>query len=245
MTNHSNNQLSAEAKLGQAVGTALYRHITPHMQRYQAAAEPEQYLPLADPRHFEQFALQATRDVAALLVTHLTAEYQRLLGTFPAARARLEPLDPARPGFLDQLQEAAFAPCWRVFGQTLERYADVYAGFCQVVGHVNSGNAHLHAMQDGFDAAELGHQLLGPFGAAAFGFVGGFFSGNRVQKHCEAELARYNQAFSAMTEAWDQACDALHDTAGTVLFAYSDAMIEAAARESEGCVPLALPACKH
>jgi|GEM_PF-7072671 len=242
MANRINGQRPQPGELASAIANACFRDIRTHIDRYSAADEPDQYLPLADPGHFAQFACQAHHEVAVVVTNQAIAYHRGVVASFGAPPPALKRLEPTT-GTISEV-ESRLAFCWEVFGRTLEQYGGVYARFCQLLGHVNSGTAHLLVAEHGLASGELGRQLFGPLGAAAFGFLGTWFSGNRVQKHCEAETARYNQAFSAMLEAWDQACDALFDAANDLILSYRTALDDAAS-ESDGHdgVSLTFPVC--
>jgi hypothetical protein len=121
--------------------------------------------------------------------------------------------------------EAELAPCFANFGRTLEAYAAAHGEFCAFLGHAPA--AHFETT---FRAAsQLGDigASFGLLGIIAGGLLGGALANRQTQAAVEAGCARYDQAFAALMEAWDDACERLGMRAFEMLAAYS-ADLEAA-----------------
>ena len=207
-------------RLADALVAAHYRHIHPHLQRYRAADEPHEYLSLSDPRHFPRFASLACRDTAQVVLAQVSALYAAAAGDHRPALQHLRP-DAVAAGEV----EAELAPCFANFGRTLEAYAAVHGEFCRLLGHAPAA-----AFETSFRAASrLGDigASFGPLGIIAGSLLGGVLANRQTQAAVEAGCARYNQAFAALMEAWDDACEQLGMRAIEMLAAYS-ADLEAA-----------------
>src|SRR5262249_58421029 len=103
--------------------------------------------------------------------------------------------------------EAELVPCFANFGRTLEAYAAVYGEFCGLLGHAPAA-----AFETSFRAAsQLGDigARFGPLGIIVGGLLGGVLANRQTQAAVEAACARYNQAFAALMESWDDACERL------------------------------------
>src|SRR5438270_2606558 len=182
------------AALEQRISQACYLHIQPHLERYQAEPYLEQCLPLMEPSLFAGFAVQACRDVAALVTAAVREEYRRCtrgLSVVPAAVLGLVVED----GDEDQVYQALVSSIGD-FGGALERYAPDLGRFRQVLRQAGPA-----AWNNGVALGEAAQALAGGFfgrmGAIIAAAAAGMAGGHAVLQQVQAEGERLQQSFGA------------------------------------------------
>lgn len=185
------NQQATRERLTQA----CYRHILPHMEKYNAEPDIVKCLPLMDPDVFAGFAVQACTDAAALVVKLGHRQYKEY-----ARNGRSHTLQ-----HLD-CEDDEDAVCTAMldgiggFKTALDRFLAAFQRFCGLAGQVNAV-----AFQNG---ADLGEWAVGAFGGVTgllVGMTAGYFSGKRLDRQMQAESEHLQREFNIMLQAYDQA----------------------------------------
>jgi len=213
----SNQQIDSAVPMdGEALIEALQLacngRILPHIEQLNEETDIERFLEMMAPPPFAEMARQSCRAVSGVVIKAMQGISRRAGNggwNLPSCSVTRDEV------------MTALAPCLSDFEPALDRYSREYDRYKSFLAETKRG-LFGRAFEAGYEGAEIGGRLFGPFGALAGALVNGLCSGKAAEKAVEAAGERLHHAFQQMVEAWDAAMAALRDDALAIIGGYED-----------------------